>query len=74
MTKDKSLHLYEEVMLLALRDEEGTIATGYAEHVLAGAILADLLLDSRISIENSRKQLVNVRNKRATGDPISMNV
>jgi hypothetical protein len=36
MAKDKPLFLYEEVMLLALRDEQGTIATGFAEHAVAG--------------------------------------
>jgi hypothetical protein len=28
MARDKPLFLYEEIMLLALRDEQGTIATG----------------------------------------------
>jgi len=70
MTKRKQLNLYEEIMLLALRDEEGTIATGYSEHVVAGAILAELLLDQQISIEDTRKQLVDLQNTKPTGDPI----
>ena len=70
MAKVKPLFLYEEIMLLALRDEEGTIATGYPEYVVAGAILAELLLDRRISIDDTRKQLVDVQNRKPTGDPI----
>ena len=70
MAKDKPLFLYEEVMLLALRDEQGTIATGFVEHVVAGAILADLLLESRISIDDTKKQLVNLQNDKTTGDPV----
>ncbi|WP_213998223.1 GPP34 family phosphoprotein [Arsukibacterium sp.] len=67
---DKPLFLYEELMLLALRDEEGTIATGYIEYAVAGAIMAELLLTQRISLENSRKQLVQVQNAETTDDPL----
>jgi len=70
MAKGKPLFLYEEIMLLALRDEEGTITTGFPEQVVAGAILAELLLDCRISVEDTRKQLVDLQNKKPTGDPI----
>jgi len=70
MAKGKPLFLYEEIMLLALRDQEGTIATEFPEHVVAGAILAELLLDGHISVEDSRKQLVDLQNKKPTGDPI----
>ena len=70
MPLDKNLSLYEEIMLLALRDEEGTIATGFTEHLVAGAILAELLLDGRISLEDTRKQLVDLQDGKPTGDPI----
>ncbi len=66
----KPLFLYEEIMLLALRDEEGTITTGFSEQLVAGAILAELLLDQRISVDGTRKQLVDIRNTQRTGDPI----
>lgn len=69
-TRKKPLFLYEEVMLLALRDEKGTIATGFAEQVVAGAILAELLLDNRISVEDTRKQLVDIINQGQVGDPV----
>ena len=70
MARDKPLFLYEEIMLLALRDEQGTIATGFPEQVLAGAILAELLLDGRISVEDTKKKLVNLVDTRPSGDPI----
>ena len=70
MARRKPLFLYEEIMLLALRDEQGTMATGFPEQVVAGAILAELLLEGRISVEDTRKKLVNLQDTRPTGDPI----
>ena len=67
MTKDKPLLLYEEIILLVLCGEEGTVATGFPEQVVAGAVLAELLPVGQISIENSRKQLVNINNSQPTG-------
>lgn len=70
MVNSKPLYLYEEIMLLALRDEQGTIATGFVEHAVAGAILAELLLDGRVSVDETKKQLVNLINSQACGDPV----
>lgn len=70
MTYAKPLYLYEEIMLLALRNEKGTVATDYAEYAVAGAVLAELLLDQRISVDSTRKQLVDLHNTNPTGDPI----
>lgn len=70
MARGKPLFLYEEIMLLALRDEQGTIATGFPEQVVAGAILAELLLEGRIAVEDTRKKLVNILDAKPTGDPI----
>jgi Golgi phosphoprotein 3 len=70
MAKDKPLFLYEEIMLLVLRDEQGTVATGFPEQVVAGAILAELLLDGRISVEDTRKKLVDLKSSKPTGEPI----
>ena len=70
MNKNGQLFLYEEVMLLALRDEQGTIARGFVEQSVAGAILAELLLEGRISIGDSKKQWVSLSNDHATGDPV----
>jgi Golgi phosphoprotein 3 len=61
MTNQASLFLHEEVMLLALRDEEGTIASGTMyRYAISAAILAELLLNKRISIEEGKKKLVNI--------------
>ena len=51
------LFLYEEIMLLALKDEEGTIASGAMyNYAVGGAILAELLLRQRITVEQSKKK------------------
>ena len=39
-----TLFLYEEIMLLALRNQKGTVATSFSEHAVAGAVLAELNL------------------------------
>lgn len=70
MTNPKPLFLYEEIMLLALRNEKGTLATCFSQYAVAGAILAELLLGRRISIDAARKQFVHPDNPRPLGDPI----
>jgi hypothetical protein len=66
------LYLYEEIMLLALRDEEGTIASGTRyEYATGGAILAELLLNQRIHIEHRRKKArVHLLDSSPTGDSL----
>ena len=45
MNGKSSLFLHEEILLLALKDEEGTIASGtWYQQAIAGAILATLYL------------------------------
>jgi len=57
MTNTDSLFLYEEIMLLALQDEEGTIGFGLNySFAVGGAILAELLLNKRIGVEEVRKK------------------
>ena len=70
MAGSNSLFLHEEIMLLALHNEKGTIATSYPGYVIAGAVLAELLLDGRISVDSTRKQSVQLRNTNPTGEPI----
>ena len=72
MTKQSFLFLYEEVMLLALRDEEGTIASGTMyQYAIGAAILAELLLNKRISVEEaSKKKLINLISSTPFGDPL----
>ena len=72
MTIQTSLFLHEEVMLLALRDEEGTIASGTMyQYAIGAAILAELLLNQRIALDESRKKkLVNLISSQPLGEPL----
>lgn len=56
MNPEKPLLLHQELTLLALRDEEGTfqIGPGY-DYAVGGAILAELLLNRRITVDDSKK-------------------
>lgn len=70
MSQPNPLHLYEEIMLLSLRDEKGTVEIACSELAIAGAVLAELLMEGLISVEDTRKRLVDVRDIRPAGDPI----
>ncbi|MHC4585003.1 MAG: GOLPH3/VPS74 family protein [Planctomycetota bacterium] len=72
MTIQTSLFLHEEVMLLALRDEEGTIASGTMyQYAIGAAILAELLLNQRIALDASnKKKLVNLISSTPLGEPL----
>ena len=65
------LLLHEELMLLALHDEKGTIVSGNSRFGIGGAIAAELLLQERIRLDESRRRkLVEVRSIRRIGDPV----
>jgi hypothetical protein len=72
MTIQTSLFLHEEVMLLALRDEEGTIASGTMyQYAIGAAVLAELLLNKRIAVgEPKKKKLVNLISSQPLGEPL----
>ena len=72
MAVHNTLFLHEEIMLLALRDKEGTIAPGTMfQFAISGAILAELLLHKRIEVEEVRKKkLINVINSNPVGEPL----
>ena len=72
MTIQNALFLHEEIMLLALRDEQGTIATGTMyQYAIGAAVLAELLLNKRIAVEQSRrKKLVNLVSSKPLGEPL----
>ncbi len=70
MSAADRLYLYEEITLLALHDERGTVTASFAESVIAGAILADLLLEKRIEVDDSKRQDVRFKDTRALGDPL----
>ncbi len=66
------LHLHEELMLLALHDTKGTFLGVHTNIGLGGAIAAELLLQERIRIDESRRwrKLVEVRSSRRAEDSI----
>ncbi|NNM04437.1 MAG: GPP34 family phosphoprotein [Gemmatimonadetes bacterium] len=69
----RELYFYEEIMLLALRDQEGTVAANDASFAftLGGSLLAELLLMGKVSVEElKKKKLVNLENSSRTGDPL----
>ena len=72
MRSQNGLFLHEEVMLLALRDEEGTVASGTMyQYAIGAAVLAELLLNERLTVEQIRKRkLVNLVNSMPFGDPL----
>ncbi len=73
LVSQEQLFLYEELMLLALRDEKGTLEANETKFVytIAGALVADLLLLKRIGVEEVRKKkIVNVLSEAPVGDPL----
>ena len=71
MVTNNSLFLHEEILLLSLRDKDGTISNGdKCRHAIGGAILAELLLQGRITVEESKKKLVNLVSPKKLGDPV----
>ncbi|TWT64266.1 GOLPH3/VPS74 family protein [Rubinisphaera italica] len=70
MTESKPLHLYEELLLLALHDEKGTLNGGYIEHALAGAVLAELLLEDQIIIDDQANGLIKLQMDKEPDDPL----
>lgn len=72
MPQQNQLFLYEEIMLLALKDEEGTIASGTNyQYALAGALLAELLLEEKITVEEKKKKkYAALNNSTPLGDPV----
>ena len=73
MDKQPGLYLHEEILLLALKDQKGTIessATMY-QYAVGGAVLAELLLQKRIKIdESSKKKLIDILSSQLTGDAV----
>ena len=72
MTIQTNLFLHEEIMLLALRDEQGTIASGTMyQYAIGAAVLAELLLNKRIAVGESRRQkLVDLISSQPFGEPL----
>jgi Golgi phosphoprotein 3 len=68
----KKLRLPEEILLLALKDEDGTTYSGTSwPYAVAGAVLAELLLEERLRLdEREGKKLLRVANRNPIGDPV----
>ncbi|PCJ54427.1 MAG: hypothetical protein COA70_04695 [Planctomycetota bacterium] len=68
----ENLHLYEECLLLALKDEEGTKDPYVNLPIsLGGALLADLLLLGKVEVEKVKKQsFLKLVDPSETGDPL----
>ena len=70
MRRAASLHLHEEIMLLALHDRKGTVFSGATYNfAIGGAVLAELLMQKRIDVEQVRaKQFARVLSPIPIGD------
>lgn len=66
------LTLHEEILLLTLRDEKGTAewGAGFYHYALGGAILAELLLVSCITIDDTKKHIISIVPGASVGDPV----
>ena len=64
------LFLHQELMLLAIRDDQGTFSGGMYLFAIGGAMLSELLLQQRIIANDDKKQIVAVIDEKSTGDPI----
>ena len=64
--------LHEEIMLIALREKEGTIVSGTMyQYAIAGAILSELLLNKRVIVDASKKRKnIRVVDSTQLGDPL----
>jgi Golgi phosphoprotein 3 len=72
MRRQPELHLYEDVMLLSLKDAKGTLELGaHWQQAVAGALLAELLLSGRLVVERKGKKVfAQVADRRSLGDPL----
>ena len=68
----RSLRLYEDVMLLALRNDKGTIAGGVMyQQAVGGALLAELIIEGRLrTVTEGRSTYAVVERSTPLGDPI----
>jgi len=68
-----SLYLHEEFLLLALKEDAGTVATSESiEYPLATAVISELMLQKRIEIDEAsgKKQLVDMVDSSRLYDPV----
>ena len=70
--RSDDLTLHEQLMLLMLRDDTGTMEshTNLYQLALGGAVLAQLMLAESISIDDDKKRLVRLVSPQPPRDPI----
>jgi hypothetical protein len=67
----RKLPLYEEILLLALDDDKGTTEMGSMfQNAMGGAILAELVLEGAIKIDQDKKKKVHVQPAARVDDAI----
>jgi len=66
------LLLHQEVLLLALKDDEGTPEFGVSySYAVAGAILAELFLNERVAlVQPKKRELLEMVSATPLGDPV----
>ena len=64
-----NLHLYEELLLLALRDQKGTITGTWYKQAIGAAVLAELLLEERLVLAQDGKR-VGIQSSHPLGDAL----
>jgi len=68
MGHSKQLFIHQEIFLLALKDEQGTIISGSMyNYAIGGAVLAELFLREKITLDKKKK--VALTDKHPIGDP-----
>ena len=69
--KFNDLFLHEEVMLIALKDQEGTIHSKASSfrYALAGAILAELAIEGKVLVSEDRREPLRILDTKPVGDP-----
>ncbi|EGN75626.1 phosphoprotein 3 (GPP34) [Idiomarina sp. A28L] len=65
-----NLRIYEELILLALCEEKGTMGTSFLQYAVSGALLSELMFMKRLQIEENKKKLVNIVDASPTGDAL----
>ena len=72
MSDPTDLHLHEQLMLLALRDDKGSLESKASMYsfALGGAILAELSIAGRIRVAPGKKPLVDLVDKSPLGEPV----
>jgi hypothetical protein len=70
MPRQEILTLAEELTLLALRDEKGTFQADLFEYTIAAALMSELILRQRITVDQDKKKLVNLVSLEKVGDPL----